>query len=204
MLQYNIHNILQESYNNFILTGNNINESFEIKDVRKVSSFEEPTRKFRGKKKINQEKTQYKRLVDIKKDKDDFSVVRNNIKSTISPIYNIIISEHTKDQLAKRSNTHGPNYPLQSIELILPYITKSLLNGSLRPNSKFAFAFEGDHIAFICNLNTTHSEDAKTNNDPGDIEVSPVIDIIVRSAIQPTSGGEIYVDLFTKSLMFSN
>lgn len=209
MLKYNIYKRLEESLNSFIELSENIpnfeiNEAYTIKDVRKVSSFSEPNKRYRGKDKIAKEKEQHKKIVDIKTNTDEYNVIRNNIKDTISPIFNIYITKHTKDQIKKRSNTHDTDYPLRSVELILPYIAKSLINGTLRPNSKFAFAFEGDHIGFICTINTTHSEQSKKYNNSGDIEIPPSIDIIVRSAIQPEPRtGKIYVDIFTKSLIFT-
>jgi len=203
MLNYSIYKKLNQSLEAFEKMNVDINESYAIKDVRMVSTFAEPTRRFRGKDKIENEKEHFKNLIEIKGKVENYDVVRKNIQNTISPIYNIIISRHTKDQLEKRSNTHDSNYPLRSIESILPYITRSLLTGTLKSNAKFAYYFEGDHIAFIVTINATHSDEAKKNNDASDIETSPVIDIIVRSAITPEKPNQpIYIDSFTKGLTF--
>lgn len=203
MLNYNIYKKLQNSLIEFEKLNKNINESYEIKDVRVVSSFTEPDKKLRGKKKDIENEEYLKNIIKIKGSAENYSTMRKNIISTISPIYNIYITQHTKDQLKKRSNTHGPDTPLISIESILPYITRLLLTGGLRPNSKFAYYFEGDHIAYIVNIDAIHSDESKKRNNPSDIDVSPVIDLIVRSAITPERPDDpIYLDLFTKSLTF--
>jgi len=208
MLSYKQYYILQESYNKFLNKRKNsskpqINESeYPIKDVKIVTSFEEPNRRFRGKdKEILKQK--YNSKINNIIHPNNFADIKKDIKDTISPIFNIYITKHTIDQLQKRSSIHDKNYPLQSIELILPYIAKALLNGTLRPNSKFAFTFKGDHISYICTIDSFHSPDAIQNNNPVDTQLSPYIDIIVRSAIQPThKTGEVFIDSWTKDLIF--